>query len=201
MPAISPRGQFAAFSLFVLVAVPALMSATSCTDEPKTVVQTEAKAEAAADADGIELIIDGKGEKVPGLDLGKDLPSFAPVYPGATVTTQMGKPGEGGVTGRLVVMESKDPVDKVAAFYDAKAKEAGITPSMFVNETDSAVRIYGGADGDERAGGALIAISKAEDGTGSEIVITSGMAKTDVARLEGDKESWRRAVRPDIRLQ
>jgi hypothetical protein len=189
MTARSLRGPLAV----AVCAVPLLLAA--CKEEPQVIVQTKVNSTVYTPGEGssVEKAEDGKA-----LELAADLPQFAPAYPGARLTTQIANEGR---TGALLVFETADPVEKVAAFYDAKAKDAGIKPAMVVNEDGSAVRIFGGPSGDDKAGGALIAISKADEGPQTKIVITSGMAKTEVARIEKDRDAWRDAARPAVRLQ
>jgi hypothetical protein len=190
MTAPSPRGPFAVASLAVL------LLAGACKDEPRIIVKADGGTSVVTGAGGavVEAADDGKSLPVP-----TDLPSFAPPYPGARLTTRIGgaQMGDGGA---LLVFETNDPVATVSAYYDARAKDAGAKPSMVVTEADSAVRLFGGADGHAR-GGAMIAISRSDDGPGSEIVITSGMAKADVVRLEKKPDEWRKSVRMPVRLQ
>jgi hypothetical protein len=122
-----------------------------------------------------------------------DLPAFAPLYPGAKVTTQVAKAAGDGTRGGMVVLRTDDPVAKVIAFYDAKAKEAGLKASMMVNDEEGAVRIFGDNDGTSGRG-ALIAIGKSDEGKGTEIVITAGDSKI---RHEMEKKM----PRPVMRLQ
>lgn len=102
------------------------------------------------------------------------LPDFAPVYPGATIRKQVTEATLGDAQGTMVVLDTADPIRTVAAFYDARAQEAGLKASLIVDEDDSAVRIYnsGGIDGK----GGMISISPGTDGTGSSIVITAGQS-------------------------
>jgi hypothetical protein len=170
--------------------------AGACKDEPKIILKADGGTSVVTGASGavVEAADDGKSLPVP-----TDLPAFAPPYPGARLTTRIGgaQMGEGGA---LLVFETGDPLEKVSAFYDARAKDAGARASMVVTEADSAVRLFGGTHGQER-GGAMIAISRSDEGPGSEIVITSGMAKADVVQLEKKPDEWRRAVRMPVRLQ
>ncbi len=150
----------------------------SCGDSTPTTVTTHGSTVVVAGADR-KIVTAGEGES---LELTASLPAFAPAYPGASVKTQLsGIESEDSGKGQLVVFNTSDPVAKVAAFYDAQAKENGAKAAMVVNEADSAVRIFGGESRDEKAG-ALIAISKSEDGSGTDIVITSGAAETTVKK-------------------
>lgn len=191
MTARSPRG------LLTVAALSSLLFAGACRDEPKIIVKAKGGTSFVTGSEGAMVEAAGEGKSLP---LPTDLPAFAPAYPGARLTTRIGAGGEGKGPGTLLVFETSDAVDKVSAFYDARAKEAGAKASMQVTEVDSSVRIYGGGP-DGKAGGAMIAISRSEEGPGSEIVITAGMPQADVVKLEEKPDEWRRAVRMPVRLQ
>lgn len=56
----------------------------------------------------------------------RDLPAYAPVYPGATIlSTMSGRNEEGG--GGMVTLESADAPGKVLAFYEGKIAGAGLS--------------------------------------------------------------------------
>ena len=191
MTARSPRG------LLTVAVLPILLLAGACRDEPKVIVKANGTTKLLTGAEGavVQAADEGKSLGIP-----SDLPAFAPAYPGARLTTRIAGPGLGDGDGGVMVFETGDQVEKVSAFYDARAREAGARATVEVTEADSAVRIYGGgADG--KAGGAMVAISKADDGSGTEIVITSGLPQAEVVRLEEKPDQWRRAVRMPVRLQ
>lgn len=143
-------------------------------DQSTVVVNDKGETAYQTGKDGAEIKVARDGES---LDVGDTLPSFAPAYPGATVKTQLADVNREGARGGMWVLETADPVEKVAAFYDAKAKEAGVKPGMFVNEKDSAVRIFGSESGKtNKAEGALIAISREAGEATTKIVITAGAA-------------------------
>lgn len=100
--------------------------------------------------------------------------SFAPPYPGATIKTRVASANSEEGSGSMIAMHTPDDFAKVVAFYDEKAKRAGVTPKMVANEADSAIRIVA----DEAEGtGALIAINRDTEKPGTVIVITSGSDK------------------------
>ena len=135
------------FSVFSLLSVSALMAVAACNPAPSRKAPEKPVEKA---------------------DSGSFMPVYLPQYPGATVKAQIAAPGgHGGV----IVMETPDPVDKVVAFYDARAKESGVRPSTFTTDSDGAVRIYGDSGS---ASGGLLAISPSDEGPGSEIVLTMG---------------------------
>jgi hypothetical protein len=173
-----------------------LLLAGACRDEPKIIVKkVEGQSETTAFPGGavVEAASEGQSLAVP-----DDLPAFAPAYPGARLATRIGGESVGDGRGALMVFETSDPVEKVAAFYDARAKDAGAAATVLVTEADSAVRIFGGKDQEK---GAMVAISASDEGTGSEIVITSGLQKADVVHIERKPEAWRETVRMPVRLQ
>ena len=180
--------------------VPILLAASlalaACKDEPKVIVQKDGKASVITGSGGAVVESASDGES---LSLTTELPAFAPAYPGARLVTRVSD-GNRGRGGGLMVFRTEDSVEKVAAFYDARAKELGVKAGMVVNEADSAVRIFAGRDGKDKAGGALIAISRSDEGAGTEIVITSGMADAQIRRMEEDRNAWRETARP-MRLQ
>ena len=135
------------FSLFATLAVSALLAVTACNTAP-SFPAPEKPAEKAQSRTA--------------------MPAYLPQYPGATIKAQMLTPGgHGGV----LVMETTDAIDKVIGFYDGKAKEAGVSASIFTSDKDGAVRIYGDS---MSASGGLLAVSPRDDGPGSEIVLTMG---------------------------
>lgn len=189
MTAPSPRGLLSAAVLTLLI------MAGACRDEPKVIVKKVDGNVAVTAVDGAVVQAAGDGEALPAPE---GLPAFAPAYPGARLATRISGGEASSGKGALLVFETTDSVDKVAAFYDARAKEAGAAATVVVTEAESAVRIFGGKDSDT---GAMIAISKSEDKPGTEIVITSGMAKADVVHIERKPEAWRETVRMPVRLQ
>ncbi|MCG2840004.1 hypothetical protein L6Q21_03275 [Sandaracinobacter sp. RS1-74] len=112
------------------------------------------------------------------LDLADEMPAFAPAYPGAVIKTKVANNDGAGAAGGVWVLETADPVEKVVAFYDDRARRAGVRPGMFVNEKDSAVRTFGrsGGESGDSSEGVLIAISRSEDDDVTKIVVTAGSA-------------------------
>lgn len=189
------RGPFAMAAVSALTLTLLLVSA--CGEGPTVKVTPDGRASLHTGPDGavVEVAEDGMSLAMP-----SDLPDHTPAYPGATLATRVsgGKPGEPELM--FLVFRTSDAVDKVAAFYDSKARAAGQRPSMIVTEADSAVRIFGG-NSKEAGDGAMVAISRSDDGPGTEIVITSGMGGADIARVEREPRAWRETVRVPVRLQ
>ena len=193
-----PHGTSAVTAPAAMVCAILLLAA--CRDKPEVVVKPDGSTTVMTSSDGatVESADDGKS-----LELSTELPAYAPAYPGARVRTQLSDGNSGGKGGKggLVVFETADSIETVAAFYDARAKEHGMKAAMVVNEPDSAVRIFSGKSGaDGRAGGALVAISRSDKGDSTDIVITAGMEDAQIKRMESQKDGWRDAARP-IRLQ
>lgn len=171
-----PVRQPACFTALALISAATLLAACG-RNEPNVVVHKDGTTAYHTGKEGAEVQVARDGES---LDETTDLPAFAPFYPGATVKTRVANVSGEGAKGGMWVLETTDPVEKVAAFYDEQAKKAGVKPGMFVNEKDSAVRIFGdggkasGATASGKAEGALIAISHDEEDNLTKIVITAG---------------------------
>ncbi|MFQ3664557.1 MAG: hypothetical protein SNJ79_00770 [Sphingomonadaceae bacterium] len=133
-----------------------------------------------------------------------------PDYPGARVQTRVGGTAPIGASrGFVTVFETDDPVEKVIAFYDAAAREAGRTASTTVDREGRAVRIYGeGASG----AGTVLAVTRREGEGATRIVITAGIAERALAGVQAREilqatppDPARTASKPskpaDVRLQ
>jgi hypothetical protein len=180
----------AAMSVRVALSLAALVATAACDSAITVKSQPAADSVAVAASEGRTASASAAAGPV-SVRISTDLPRFAPAYPGAAVVTQIASAssGEGG-KGVMVVLRTADPVDKVAAFYDARARQAGVAASMIANDGDSAVRIYG--DGESRQG-AMVAISRGDEGT--EIAITSGRG------AGSEPPAPKMAVSPGVRLQ
>ncbi len=190
MPARPLRGPMAA------VALSLLLLAGACRDEPKIIVKKIEGRSDLTDHPGdsvIEAALDGQSLKLP-----KDLPAFAPAYPGARLVTRIAGESVGDGRGALMVFETSDVVEKVLDFYDLRAKDAGTAATVLVTKADSAVRIYGDRNQEK---GVMVAISASDEGAGSEIVITSGLPQADVVHIERKPDAWHKTVRMPVRLQ
>ena len=192
-----PSPYSAPFSFVLLLSAAGLLSACG-RDKPSVEVSPDGKTAYHTSSDGAEVSVAKDGES---LDVADELPAFAPLYPGALVKTRLADAKDQGAKGGMWVLETADPVEKVAAFYDEQAKKAGVKPGMFVNEKDSAVRIFGNAnDQSDTAQGALIAISHDEEDNLTKIVITAGTAISKRSRSADARESAALPVAPP-RLQ
>lgn len=190
MPAHSPAPS----TLLLVISVAGLLAACG-RSEPS--VATGDEGQTMIRNGDSEVTVAREGES---LNAGDGLPAFAPAYPGATVKTRVADIKGDGARGGMWVMESADPVDKIATFYDEQAKKAGVKPGMFVNEADSAVRIFGSADGKNKSEGVLIAISRDTDEELTKIVITAGTAMPKADRPAIANEPHRYPASPQ-RLQ
>jgi hypothetical protein len=61
------------------------------------------------------------------------MPDFAPLYPGATVTSSMAGNNTNGSTGAMVVFGVTAPPSDVIAFYKQKTAAAGLVQSVDAN--------------------------------------------------------------------
>ncbi len=95
-----------------------------------------------------------------------DLPAWAPVYPGATVSQVVdvafnGAAGMPGGPRKQVVLMTADPIPKVMAFYDQRLAAAGVKPMMSSNTADGAMRAINTPSGQPDA----ITVGKADTET------------------------------------
>lgn len=96
------------------------------------------------------------------------MPAFAPAYPGSTAEMSMsGTGGEGQST--IVGFVTGDSPDRVIAFYQAKAKAAGL--SNLSNFEAGGARVFGASDD---AGRVLSVQVSVEDGK-TRGVVTAGV--------------------------
>ncbi len=106
-----------------------------------------------------------------GGDSGAQLPAYAPPYPGADMVTQIRSDSAGRVGGGVVmVMVTTDSPEKVIAFYDGKARAAGVKANLVTSEAGGATRIFG----DRAQGkGAMVMVRTREEG-GTEVTVAAG---------------------------
>ncbi len=141
-----------------------------------------------------EAVTESSGGRVKVTDA-KDLPDYAPAYPGAEVKTRVASADSEEGSGSLIAMRTEDSFEQVVAFYDLKAKRANTPAKMVTNEKDASVRVFGNETTGE---GSLVAISRDASGTGTVIVITSGKGKL----VPKDKdEAAKVAASQGVRLQ
>ncbi|MEX6723258.1 hypothetical protein [Parapedomonas caeni] len=112
-------------------------------------------------------VITGGGGEAP-----KDLPPYAPLYPGAKIThTMAGMSADG--TGGMVGLETGDSADKVAAFYKEKFAASGLKETMDANMNGTRMLSIGEPGG---KGGAAVVITPGDGGT-TQVQITYGQNK------------------------
>ena len=100
-----------ALSATALVLCAGLLAACG-RDQSTVVVKDDGETVYHTAEDGAEVRVAREGES---LEVGDALPSFAPAYPGATVKTQLADVNREGARGGMWVLETSDPVAKVAA--------------------------------------------------------------------------------------
>ncbi len=133
----------------ILVAITVLLSACGSDASGD---QAEAPGEYAIDAETGEASMtieteNGSSTVRSGENVPVELPAGFSVYPGAAVINNTSfKDAE--THGSMLVMETKDSPEEVAAFYRKQAEEAGI-PIEFEMDADGA-QILGGKDGTGR---------------------------------------------------
>jgi hypothetical protein len=123
-----------------------------------------------ASADGVK-ITDEKGQTATiGGGSPKDLPSWLPIYPGATAQGSMASTTNEGRTGGFS-LNTKDSIEQVASYYESKLKDAGLTVDknmLSSNDKTSGGTISGNSADKKRT--AAVILSAAD--TGTQAVIT-----------------------------
>lgn len=109
----------------------------------------------------------GGGLTAQAAEIARTLPAYAPLYPGSTVISTLDAEGASG-GGKMVTLETRDPLDKVLAFYDERIAAAGGESTLRTQTADTGVRAVRLADG---SGGM---ISVASDGRTTTIGIVHG---------------------------
>ncbi|MFA7440158.1 MAG: hypothetical protein WCZ66_04225 [Sphingomonadaceae bacterium] len=104
----------------------------------------------------------------------KDMPAFAPAYPGADILSSTTMQAETGMEGSVVTMKTGDSLDKVRAFYDERARSADVAAASVSDTPQGSIRIFQSRDNAGTEKTTIISINEASDGDGSEIAITSG---------------------------
>jgi hypothetical protein len=104
-----------------------------------------------------------------GGDVHADMPDFAPLYPGAKVTSSMNGTGNGGNSGAMVTMTVSAPAADVITFYKQKATAAGFTEKMTMNEGNAQMYI---AAKDKKS--LQVTATSGGDGTQVQIVWANG---------------------------
>jgi len=99
-------------------------------------------------------------------------PSWVPAYPGSTPQNVFSASNNGEQTGTSAFV-TKDPVDKVVAFYDSGLKSAGFKTSNTTNNTNGKVTgmVTGTVDNDKRT--VMVIASGEDDGTKVSVTFNS----------------------------
>lgn len=125
-----------------------------------------------SDGDGMNATVttpDGTATMQSGENVKADLPDGFTVYPGAKVVsaTNVDSPQSKGA---LVIMETTDSPDKVAAFYRKQAEAAGIKIEMEM--TVNGGKMIGGKGPDERV--FSLNTTSNDDNTGIQLTVGQG---------------------------
>lgn len=119
-----------------ILPIAAMIALAACSSEKSGTFETEGgeKGEYTVNSDdgGMNATIttkDGTATMQSGENVKASLPDGFTVYPGATVVTATNVDA-GGTKGSLVMMETGDSPEKVAAFYRKQAEAAGIKIEM-----------------------------------------------------------------------
>jgi hypothetical protein len=159
---------------FIVVAVIAAAAAglTGCGKSGTKVYSDGKNTVAVSGTDAGHMTITGSnGEKVEiggKQDIGGQMPSYLPMYPGGDVKSSMignGKDGMGG----LVVFHTKAASADIIAFYKGKATAAGMADTMDMNSGNTTM--YVGTN-DKTKQSVQVAATKASDGSGTDVQLT-----------------------------
>jgi hypothetical protein len=123
-----------------------------------------------AGADGVK-ITDEKGQTATiGGGSPKDLPSWLPIYPGATAQGSMASTTNEGRSGGFSV-STKDSIEQVASYYESRLKDAGLTVDknmLSSNDKTSGGTISGNSADKKRTAAVILSVAD----TGTQAVIT-----------------------------
>jgi len=100
----------------------------------------------------------------------KDLPSWLPLYPGATAQGSMASTTNEGRTGGFSV-STKDSIEQVANYYESKLKDAGLTVEknmLSSNDKTSGGTISGTSADKKRTAAVILSVVD----TGTQAVVT-----------------------------
>ena len=158
--------------IFAVLAIGAALALAGCGKKDEKTVYTDGKNTVSTSESGDHMTITGQnGEKVEfgsGASAAAKLPAYAPLYPGATVTssfTGSGKDGSGGV---VAFHTSAAPAD-VIAFYKDKTAAGGLTQSMNA-DMNGTLMFAAGKDNDKTS----ISITATKAAGGTDTTITWG---------------------------
>ncbi|MGQ5701530.1 hypothetical protein ACUJ46_05720 [Sandaracinobacteroides sp. A072] len=171
---------YVASTLKAALALSVAFGLAACGSQEKTVAKTE-DAEVTTTGDGSYKVetADGTTATITTPDSANlpesaasvlgTMPAHAPVYPGSKIVTTMEADDGKGGKGRVIVLETADPFDKVIGFYDERIAASGVSQTMKMDQPGSAMRAVGEKDGKT---GTIITIS--DGGESRTISITTG---------------------------
>ncbi|MFQ3664556.1 MAG: hypothetical protein SNJ79_00765 [Sphingomonadaceae bacterium] len=133
------------------------LAVSACGEREKTLVKTE-EGEVRTTGDGRYTIEGADGARADmrvgdaaasdPAGIAARLPAFAPPYPGAAIVSTLDVQGtDASGSGTVISFETKDPFDKVVAFYDQRIASAGMKTAFSANQPGSAMRGVGGDTG------------------------------------------------------
>lgn len=161
----------------LILPIAATIALAACSSEKSGTFETEdgEQGEYTVDSDGggakASITTDeGTFTMQSGDDVKADLPDGFTVYPGAKVVSATNVDG-GGTKGSLVMMETTDAPDKVAAFYRKQAEAAGIKIEMEM--TINGGKMIGG----KGEGGKMFSLNTTNNDGKTGIQLTAGTEK------------------------
>jgi len=153
--------------IFAVIAIGAAIALVGCGKKDEKTVYNDGKNTVSTSQSGDHMTITGQnGEKVEfGAGTNAKLPDFAPLYPGAKVTTSFtgsGKDGAGGMVAFQVAASAAD----VVSFYKAKATSAGLAQTMSAEMGDTTTYV---AANEKTKHTVSVSATKGSDGTTVQI--------------------------------
>lgn len=157
--------------VFAVIAIGAALALAGCGKKDEKTVYSDGHNTVSTNASGDHMTITGQnGEKVEfGAGTNAKLPDFAPLYPGANVTSSVtgsGKDGNGGMVG----FHTSSPPADVIAFYKAKSGAGGLAQTMDANV--NGVMMFAAGKNDNKTSISITA-SKGTDGTDATVTWSS----------------------------
>ncbi|MBV9992859.1 MAG: hypothetical protein JOZ72_16395 [Alphaproteobacteria bacterium] len=155
--------------IFAVIAIGAALALSGCGKKDEKTVYSDGKNTVSTSESGDHMTITGqngdKAEFSSGASAAAKLPAYAPLYPGASVTssfTGSGKDGSGGV----VAFHTKAAPADVIAFYKDKTAAGGLAQSMNA-DMNGTLMFAASKDGDKTS--ISVTATKGTDGTDAQI--------------------------------
>lgn len=159
--------------MFAVLAIGAAVALAGCGKKDEKTVYSDGGNTITQSQSGDHMTVTGQnGEKMEfgtGAGAASKLPAYAPLYPGATVTSSFSGAGKEGSGGSLAFHTTAAPAD-VIAFYKDKAAGGGLKQTM---NADMNGTMMFTAQNDDNKTQVSITATKGADGTEGQITWSS----------------------------